>query len=123
MEKTIKEYQKFIKLETSRNLSKDDLARLERYHQGMMANFQQERACHLRVMFFFITITLITLFGSAVYFYCACDACLPLYLIVCIIALNVILVLMSFSYVKHYYFLENNIQELYKYNKKIYNRK
>ena len=123
MEKTIREYKKFIKLETSRNLSKDDLARLERYHLGMMANFQQERACHLRVMLFFVTITLITLFGSTVYFYCACNSCLPFYLIASIIALNVILVLMSFFYVKHYYFLENNIQDLYKYNKKIYNRK
>ena len=81
------------------------------YHYHMIAFFQHERLIHLIVTLFFaatalaaITAVIFVLLNvpaaSLLYF-------IPLYL------LAIILSVLTGFYIKHYYFLENNIQELY----------
>lgn len=113
MEDKIREYEKFIKEKTSEKLGPIERVKLAEYHKEMVANFQHERLIHLIVMFFFVAVALILLgfLGYDLAFYGFMPAMLPFY------ALTAIVVVLSFFYVKHYYFLENHIQELYKYNK------
>ena len=113
MEDKIREYEKFIEKKTSGNLGPIERMKLAEYHKEMVTNFQHERLIHMIVMFFFVAVALVLLaalgYDIAVYGYMT--AMLPFYI------LTGIVVILSGFYVKHYYFLENHIQELYKYNK------
>ena len=113
MERKIIEYEKFIAEKTASNLTNSERAALAVYHQEMVANFQHERLIHLIIMFFFVAVTLIFLGGVGVSFFTigTCIELIPLYL------LAAILFILSFFYVKHYYFLENHIHGLYKYSR------
>lgn len=107
MEQKIKDYEKFIE-KAAKHPSKD----LAAYHQEMVTNFQHERLVHLLIMLFFILLTIISI---AVIFFLSVSTCEPFILIpVCLLSL--ILFILSLFYIKHYYFLENHIQNLYKYN-------
>ena len=84
-----------------------------RYHREMLKDFQHERAIHLAITLFFAGLTLVmvlVLSLALLYseFYWA--GCWPL------IVAALLLLIVSVFYVKHYYFLENHIQKLYKYN-------
>ena len=111
MERKIREYEKFIAQEVKKDLTAAERKKLLETHVVMLESFQHERLIHLIVTLFFaflavefILITMWTLvqFGLVI-------EMTPLYLVTLILA-----VLTGF-YVKHYYFLENHIQGLYKY--------
>jgi hypothetical protein len=113
MEKKIREYEKFIEKKAGDNLGPIERAKLAEYHKEMMANFQHERLIHLIVMFFFVSVTLILL---AVFMYSFAN----LGIVVELIPFYVLTSLMtglSAAYVKHYFFLENHVQKLYKYSR------
>ena len=113
MEDKIREYEKFIEKKTSGNLGIIERAKLAEYHKEMVANFQHERLIHLIVMFFFIAMALglLAAFSYEIYQYGFVLEMIPFYVLVAIVTI------LSVCYVKHYYFLENHIQGLYKYNK------
>ena len=113
MEKKIREYEKFIEKKAGDNLGPIERVKLAEYHKEMMANFQHERLIHLIVMFFFVSVTLILL---AVFMYSFAN----LGIVVELIPFYVLTGLMtglSVAYVKHYFFLENHVQKLYKYSR------
>lgn len=113
MEDKIREYEEFIKEKTDGSIGPIERVKLAEYHKEMVTNFQHERLIHLIVMFFFVAVALILLgylaYDLAVYGFMI--EMLPFYI------LTAIVTILSGAYVKHYYFLENHIQDLYKYNK------
>ena len=112
MEKKIREYEKFIEKKAGDNLGPIERVKLAEYHKEMMANFQHERLIHLIVTFFFVSVTLILL----AVFMCSFA---NLGIVVELIPFYVLTGLMtglSAAYVKHYFFLENHVQKLYKYS-------
>lgn len=113
MEDKIREYEKFIEKKTKENLGPIERVKLAEYHKEMVMNFQHERLIHMIVMFFFVTMALILLAALAydLAMYGPVMEMIPFYSLVGIV------VILSGCYVKHYYFLENHIQKLYKYNK------
>ena len=113
MEDMIREYEKFIEEKTSKPLGPIERVKVAEYHKEMVANFQHERLIHLIVMFFFVAVALVLLgfFGYDLMTYGLMLEMLPYYI------MTLLVVVLSFFYVKHYYFLENHIQALYKYNK------
>lgn len=113
MEDKIREYEAFIKDKTSGPIGPIERVKLAEYHKEMIQNFQHERLIHLIVTLFFSGIALVLL-GFLAYdiaYYGFALELLPFY------ALTVIVVILSGFYIKHYYFLENHVQGLYKYNK------
>lgn len=116
MEKKIREYEKYIAREAGRSeMSAAERARLADLHSEMMVNFQHERLIHLMVTLFFALITVIIIFVVAwlVLNYGVMMEMIPLF------ALVVVLVVLTGCYVRHYYFLENHVQGLYKYTEKL----
>lgn len=113
MEKKIREYEKFIAREVKREMSASERARLTEYHREMMANFQHERLIHLFVTLFFALFAIVAMFVVAwvIGDYGLRVEMVPLYL------LALVLVVLTGFYVRHYYFLENHIQGLYKYSR------
>lgn len=113
MEDKIREYEEFIKEKTEKPIGPIERVKLAEYHKEMVQNFQHERLIHLIVMFFFVAVTLVLLgffaYDMAVYGFMIEMS--PFYVLVAITTI------LSGFYVKHYYFLENHIQGLYKYNK------
>ncbi len=111
MEKQILKYEEFISREVKRDLSTEERERLIRLHSEILKNFQKERSVHLNVTLFFALLAIVTVGMMA--WELATDGWLiemiPLYV------LALILVILTGCYVKHYYFLENHIQGLYKY--------
>ena len=113
MEDKIREYEKFIEKKTSGNLGPIERMKLAEYHKEMVTNFQHERLVHMIVMFFFVGVSLV-LIGALAYDLATYGAMIEMIPFYCLTGLVVIL---SGFYVKHYYFLENHVQGLYKYNK------
>lgn len=115
MEQKIRDYEKFIAREAKRDYGTAERKRLLKMHQLMLENFQHERMIHLRVTLFFafmaVEFALITMW-SVIQFGLMLEI-MPLYIV------TLILVVLTVFYVKHYYFLENHIQKLYKYTMKI----
>lgn len=111
MEKQILKYEKFIEREVKRDLSAEERERLMKLHAEMLKNFQKERSIHLNVTLFFALLTIVTVFmmAWATINYGWTLEMIPLY------ALTLILIILTGFYIKHYYFLENHIQGLYKY--------
>lgn len=115
MEKKIKEYEKFIEKKTSEKLSSAEREQLAEYHREMVTNFQHERLVHLIIMLFFVMISLVLIGGLG---WTLCEIGWSLNLLSMYI-LDAVVVILTICYVKHYYFLENHIQGLYKYAKKL----
>ena len=115
MEKKILAYEKLISGELKRTLKPDDRKSLLLFHYKMLENFQHERLIHLIITLFFsfMSIEFIIISIWTLIYYGFLLVLVPLYLI------TLILVVLTFSYVKHYYFLENHIQGLYKYAEKL----
>jgi len=115
MEDKIREYEKFIKEKTDGHIGPIERMKLAEYHREMVSNFQHERLIHLLVTFFFGFLDFIFLIALGISFgmYGVKLEFIPLYL------LTAILTVLEFFYVKHYYFLENHVQALYKYTKKL----
>ena len=115
MEKRIKVYEKFIAREVSREMNEKERAKLVELHREMVVNFQHERLIHLIVTLFFALFAIVAVFVSAWMFstYGFRMEMLTLYI------LTLVLVVLTGFYVRHYYFLENHVQELYKYTEKL----
>ena len=115
MEDKIRAYEKFIKEKTDGHIGPIERVKLAEYHKEMILNFQHERLIHLLVTFFFgiLTIASLVALGISFGFYGIKIEFLALYL------LTTLLTVLEFFYIKHYYFLENHVQELYKYSKKL----
>ncbi|MBR6964986.1 hypothetical protein IKH83_01585 [Candidatus Saccharibacteria bacterium] len=115
MEKELKKYEKFIEKAVREKHSPLEWSKLAEIHQETVANFQHERLIHLIITLFFAMLSLVAISISAwVFTTIAFSFCLlPIYLVA------LILVILTGFYVKHYYFLENHIQKLYKYTEKL----
>lgn len=113
MEDMIREYEKFIKKKTDGVIGPIERVRLAEYHREMVQNFQHERLIHLLVTLFFaaVSLVLIAIFGVSLYDFGYQVFLWPFYLLVAIV------VILTGFYIKHYYFLENHIQALYKYSR------
>lgn len=109
MTKYLKEYREFIK----RLLNSDeecDYEKLIRYHEKQIEFFQHERLIHLIVTSLFAILSF-------------CSVIMVIFkpsLGITILAL--LLLIMNIAYIKHYYFLENQVQELYKDFNKLYEK-
>ncbi len=119
MEKKILEYEKQIERETKKKLSEKEAKELFAYHSEMLRNFQMERLIHLKVMFFFLGVTLILLAGTMVIALAGLRPTVDMMILLGL--LDLIMVVLSVAYVRHYYFLENHIQGLYKWFDRIGN--
>ena len=115
MEKMIREYEKEIAKRTEKKLGPIERMRLVEYHREMVANFQHERMVHLIIMLFFVMVSLglLAIFMFTSFNYGFLLEMIPFYILI------VIVVVLTGFYIKHYYFLENHIQELYEYTKKL----
>ena len=113
MEQRIKKYEKFIAEKVKEEMNDTERAKLAAYHRDMVQDFQHERFIHMIIMFFFIAVTLVFLglVGVSLYVLGFMIEMIPLYLLAAVLSV------LSFFYVKHYYFLENHTQALYDYNK------
>lgn len=112
MEKKILEYEKFIK----KQVKDGGDERLFRLHTEMVRNFQHERLVHLLIMWCFIFITLGFLGAT---FAGLCAGWLSGEMLIIGLAIDALITGVSVAYVKHYYFLENHVQGLYKYFEEI----
>lgn len=117
MEQKIREYEEFIEKEAKRKMSAADRKQLAELHHEMVANFQHERLIHLIITLFFAVFAVAAVFVTAwvIIEFSPVAEMVPLYL------LTFILVILTIFYVRHYYFLENHTQELYKYTKLLRN--
>ena len=115
MERKILEYEKFIADEVKRDYGVAERKRLAESHALMLKNFQHERLVHLIVTLFFafLAVEFVLIAAWTVMEFGLMVELLPLYFI------TLILTILTVFYVKHYYFLENHIQKLYKYTKQI----
>jgi ABC-type bacteriocin/lantibiotic exporter with double-glycine peptidase domain len=84
------------------NISYAELKRLKAYHEKHIEFFQHERLIHFIVTFLFAILTVLAI-GVVIFAFS-----FPLLL------LALILLVMTLTYVIHYYFLENSVQEFYK---------
>lgn len=115
MEQQIREYEEFIAQKVKSKMSEADRRALAELHCETVTNFQHERLIHLLVTLFFalFTIAMILVAASAVMTYGFKIEFLPLGLLV------LVLVVITGFYLKHYYFLENHIQKLYKFTREL----
>ena len=108
MTKYLTQYRNYL-LECLRDDS-CDLERLLEYHRQKVEHFQHERFIHL-VVTFMVAMAMIMCFIAVAAWDC-----------VVLIPLAVILLVLLAFYLKHYYFLENTVQLLYKDYDTIYER-
>ena len=100
MKHGLKEYSNELKKLSEENISISD--KELKYHYIKIKNYQHERLIHLLVT---ITFALLTFFS--LYFLVTVPS-------IAIGILFIIFLIMLAFYIKHYYFLENNVQKLYK---------
>ncbi|WP_295156657.1 hypothetical protein [uncultured Ruminococcus sp.] len=79
-----------------------DFTQLLDYHTEKLHQFQHERLIHLIVTVLFAVCTVVTILAAAVF-----EA-------VMLLPLAVLLLVLLVPYIKHYFFLENTVQLLYK---------
>lgn len=100
MTKYLTTYRRYILAELEREDA--DLARLIEYHEKHLAFFMHERLVHLLVMILFALLTM------------ACFLLIAVTEKMILVPLAVALMCLLIPYIKHYYFLENTVQALYK---------
>lgn len=108
MEQKIKNYEQFIQ-----KAAKTPTRELAAYHREMVANFNHERLIHLLIMLFFVALTIASIFVI----FTLTSITSEWAIIVPAIVLSILLLVITLCYIRHYYFLENHIQKLYKYSK------
>ena len=79
-----------------------DFAKLLDYHSEKLRHFQHERFIHLIVLVLFALCTVITILAVAIYNKLT------------LIPLAALFMVLLVPYIKHYFFLENTVQLLYK---------
>ena len=87
-----------------------DLKQLLDYHRNKIAFFAHERLVHLLVMILFAICTVMTILAIVIWEKLT------------LIPLAVLLLVLLVPYIKHYYFLENSVQTLYKYYDQMYEK-
>ncbi len=108
MTKYLTEYKRFIlKCLEDENC---DFKQLLDYHRDKIGFFSHERLIHLLVMILFAICTVITILAIVIW------------QTLTLIPLAVLLLILLVPYIKHYYFLENSVQLLYKYYDRIYEK-
>ena len=117
MDKRLREYIAYIKKE-----AKNPTPELIEYHKVMTAQFQHERLIHLIVTLFFALFMIIFFI-----FFGAVELSLPTgtwenIIAYSIGAVAIILLITTLFYVRHYYRLENGVQELEEITRKLYKR-
>jgi hypothetical protein len=91
-----------------------ELKNFLKYHRLAMRNFQHERLVHLLVMLFFGIIVMVAagmtilLYPAIYYFRLGPATVVGVWLLLALVAVT------EGFYIKHYYFLENKIQQLYR---------
>lgn len=113
MKNNLQDYQNFIK-----KASEHPTKELRAYHRETLANFQHERLVHLIVTLFFTFITL-ALIALSFTLYFTIPKGILIYFWPLSVA-DLILIITTGFYIKHYYTLENGVQILYKYTEKLY---
>ena len=118
MEKQIRDYEKYIKgrVREIEELSFEEVHDLFRLHTETVRNFQHERLVHLLIMLFFVFLAVCLVFGTIIGIMAGW---IFGGMFVALGVLDLLMVVLSVAYVKHYYFLENHIQGLYKYFEEI----
>ena len=117
MDKKLKAYIEYISAE-----SEKPTPELIEYHEKMTTQFQHERLIHLIVTLFFALFMIIFFIAFGVL-----EIFLPLddwgVLIASGVgAIDAILLIVTLFYVRHYYKLENGVQELEEITRKLYKR-
>jgi hypothetical protein len=97
----MKKHERYVKEMLDKNLDKEMLKELLNYHDKQIKWIQHERMAHL------ITMLFVCLFALLALGFTVLMPSLP-----CII-LSVLLIILSFAYVIHYYRLENGVQKWY----------
>ncbi len=87
-----------------------DYERIIAYHEKQIEFFQHERLIHL-----IVTALFAILFFASVFMAVFIQS-------LAIILLSVMLLIMNIAYIKHYYFLENQVQKLYQDFNKLYEK-
>ncbi len=87
-----------------------DMRQLLDYHCNKIAFFAHERLVHLLVMMLFAVCTVMTILAIVIWE------------TLTLIPLAILLLLLLVPYIKHYYFLENSVQTLYKYYDRMYEK-
>lgn len=114
MEKRLQEYEKFISDKVAKGEKSPELVA---YHREMLANFQHERLIHLIITLFFAILAIAALSVSGLIIGSfPLSEWLPF---TPIFAIALILSVLTGFYVKHYYFLENHVQQLYGVSRKL----
>ena len=115
MEQKLRDYEEYIKRKTNQPLGPLERVKIAEYHREMVANFQHERLVHLLITLFFalLLFALATILAVALLTFGPLPEFIPLY------ALVAIFLILTLAYIKHYYFLENHVQSLYEYFKKL----
>ncbi len=108
MTEYFKAYRAFIKAALEDEST--DLETLLKIHKTKITFFQHERSIHLIVMCLFAIVA------------CGTIICIAVTEKLTLIPLAVLLLVLLVPYIKHYYFLENQTQELYKDYDKIVER-
>lgn len=133
MEKELKEYglyiekkiaeikDEFFRAENQKdmNLTLESIKRIQKYHYENIRNFQHERQIHLIVTIFFGCLALLSVIAMFVFTSSIMNLNSP-FIYYSLFTLSTILIILETFYIKHYYFLENGTQRLYKYSKEIY---
>lgn len=102
MTKYLKNYMKLTRQRLDSCISSGDLAELLAEHKDKIAFMQHERLVHFLVTMMFALV--LTIFMVAA---------ITLEHLMLLVLVTVIIVLLGF-YIKHYYFLENTVQQMYR---------
>lgn len=108
MTNDMKQHEAMIKQRLEQTLSSGELTQLAAFHARRIAEFQHERLVHLLVTMFFACL----LFAATWLFFAAVPAGLLLSVLTGVLTL--ILFVLELFYIRHYYYLENGTQRLYR---------
>ena len=118
MDKRLRAYIEFIEKE-----SKKPTPELIDYHKTMTAQFQHERLIHLIVTLFFALFMIIFFVFFGVVEMTTPSNIWKTILSSCVGGVALILLITTLFYVRHYYRLENGVQELEEITRKLYGHK
>lgn len=108
MTNDMKQHEAMIKQRLEQTLSSGELVQLAAFHARRIAEFQHERLVHLLVTMFFACLLL----AAVGLFFAVIPAGLLLSVLMGVLTL--ILFVLELFYIRHYYYLENGTQRLYR---------
>lgn len=102
---------------------KDAIDDLMHLNEKMIDNFCHERSVHLAVTLFFALMTVVWFTATLALIVIGPVEYMHAYMVILLGVLTALFMVVDGFYIKHYYYLENSIQKLYKYNADIYRLK